>query len=57
MPIEVLSAESTDLFTGRSDEPLQVVRVSHRGWGPTPELGSGYERPGDPRKPDNTHRH
>ena len=37
MPIEVLAAESTELFTGPSDEPLQIVRVSHRGCSvPTP---------------------
>ena len=30
MPIEVLEAESTELFTGPGEEPLQIVRVSHR---------------------------
>ncbi|MCH9701845.1 MAG: alpha-mannosidase, partial [Actinomycetia bacterium] len=35
--MEVLAAESTELFTGPSDEPLQIVRVSHRGCSvPTP---------------------
>ncbi len=37
MPIEVFAAESTELFTGSIDEPLQIVRVSHRGCSsPTP---------------------
>jgi len=31
MPIEVLAAESTELFTGPLEEPLQIVRVSYRG--------------------------
>ncbi len=31
MPIEVFAAESTELFTGTPDEPLQIVRVSYRG--------------------------
>ena len=30
MPIEVLAAESTELFTGPLEEPLQIVRVSYR---------------------------
>jgi len=37
MPIEVFAAESTELFTGSTDEPLQIVRVSYRGCStPTP---------------------
>ncbi len=37
MPIEVLAAESTELFTGPPEEPLQIVRVSYRGCSiPTP---------------------
>lgn len=37
MPIEVLAAESTELFTGPAHEPLQLVRVFHRGGAaPTP---------------------
>ena len=31
MPIEVHAAESTELFTGPPDEPLQIVRVFHQG--------------------------
>jgi alpha-mannosidase len=31
MPVELISAESTELFTGPPDEPRQVVRVSYTG--------------------------
>jgi len=50
MPIEVLAAESTELFTGPPDEPLQLVRVSHRGASaPTPVRvdGPGLHTVGD----------
>ena len=31
MPLSVQSAESTDLFVGSTDAPLQVVRVAYAG--------------------------
>ena len=31
MPLSVQSAESTDLFVGSDDAPLQVVRVTYAG--------------------------
>src|SRR5882762_7373898 len=46
MPVELISAESTELFTGPPDEPRQVVRVSYTGCvEPTPVrvLGDGLE--------------
>ena len=52
MPIEVLAAESTELFTGPPDEPLQIVRVSYRGnLTPMPVYveGPGLQTVGHPR--------
>ncbi|MDT5000572.1 MAG: hypothetical protein QOK12_2677, partial [Mycobacterium sp.] len=46
MPVELISAESTELFTGPPDEPRQVVLVSYTGCvEPTPVrvLGDGLE--------------
>ena len=58
MPIEVLAAESTELFTGPPDEPLQIVRVSYRGCSiPTPIRveGPGLQTVGAPTaKPGRT---
>lgn len=31
MPVEVIAVESTDLFTGPAEAPLQLVRVTYRG--------------------------
>ncbi|CAA0130125.1 Mannosylglycerate hydrolase [Mycolicibacterium vanbaalenii] len=50
MLIEVLAAESTELFTGAPDQPLQLVRVTHRGGSaPTPVRveGPGLQTVGD----------
>ena len=49
MPVELISAESTELFTGPPDEPLQIVRVSYAGCTePTPVrvVGDGLETVG-----------
>ena len=46
MPVELISAESTELFTGPPDEPLQIVRVAYAGCvEPTPVrvVGDGFE--------------
>ncbi|GJF07978.1 alpha-mannosidase [Mycolicibacterium cyprinidarum] len=51
MPIEMLAAESTELFTGSSEEPLQIVRVSYRGCSistPVRLEGPGLQTDGDP---------
>ena len=57
MPVELISAESTELFTGPPDEPHQIVRVSYAGCTePTPvrvvgdgleTVGSAVAQPGD----------
>ncbi|MCB0948516.1 MAG: alpha-mannosidase, partial [Mycobacterium sp.] len=48
--MEVLEAESTELFTGPGEEPLQIVRVSHRCSIPTAVRieGPGLQTVGDP---------
>src|SRR3954463_7111251 len=46
MPVELISAESTELFTGTADSPHQVVRVFYTGClDPTPVrvVGDGIE--------------
>ncbi|WP_029116569.1 NEW3 domain-containing protein [Mycobacterium sp. URHB0044] len=46
MPVELISAESTELFTGTADSPHQVVRVFYTGClDPTPVrvVGEGIE--------------
>ncbi|MDT5067674.1 MAG: hypothetical protein QOK02_3829, partial [Mycobacterium sp.] len=51
MPVQLTSAESTELFTGPPDEPRQVVRVSYTGCvEPTAVrvLGDGLETIGSP---------
>lgn len=49
MAFGVTSAESTDLFTGPPDAPLQIVRVTHTG-GTSPILveGDGLSTPAPP---------
>ncbi|MGH3676181.1 MAG: NEW3 domain-containing protein [Mycobacterium sp.] len=45
-PLQVTSAESTDLFVGPPDAPLQVVRVAHTGGGtPITVEGDGLATP------------
>ena len=50
MTFGVASAESTDLFVGPADTPLQLVRVAHTGGGSSPIVveGDGLATPGPP---------
>ena len=43
MPVELISAESTQLFTGPPDEPHQIVRVSYAGCTESTQVGVGGE--------------